>query len=397
LVVTSTIVERAVASSSSFIATVRPLRRAIVGSAVSGRVVEFLSSGDTDGQRVMRVREGQLLAQLKTDSMEIDLAAAKAEQRLLEQALTELTNGALPEEKAQASAQKLSARAKMRFARAKYERTKRLFTQSKTASREELDLALAEAVQAEQSFADASANYDLVLAGPRAERLAQARARLEAQVEAVRRMQVMLDKHAIMAPFDGYVVNELTEVGSWLKTGDPVAEVVQLDVVELEAFIAERHVVHVRKGMLADVRIDALPGRKFPGIVARVIPQADERSRTFPVRIRVNNPEDEDGHLLKSGMSAKVNLGIGDIGTALMVPKDALVLGAERPRIVVVQQQAEGPTVQMVDVELGMSDSEWIQISGPVQDGMEVVVQGNERLRAGQRVEVTERVSLNGL
>ena len=90
----------------------------------------------------------------------------------------------------------------------------------------------------------------------------------------------MLAKYTIQAPFDGYVVAEFTEVGAWLKQGDPVAEVIQLDWVELEAFVTERHIVGTRVGLEARIVFESLPGQEFTGHVHRVISQADVRRET---------------------------------------------------------------------------------------------------------------------
>jgi RND family efflux transporter MFP subunit len=200
----------------------------------------------------------------------------------------------------------------------------------------------------------------------------------------------MLSKYTIRAPFDGYAVAEFTEVGAWLAKGDPVTEVIQLDPVELEVFVPERYVVAVGVGMESRVALEAIPGREFAGHVERVIPQADTRSRTFPVKIRLANPTHGDGHLLKSGMLARVVMAVGPPESALLAPKDALVLGGPTPRVFVVHDQGTPSdhevTVRQVDVQLGVASGNLIQVKGQVDEGQRVVVQGNERLQDGQTV-----------
>ena len=104
----------------------------------------------------------------------------------------------------------------------------------------------------------------------------------------------------------------------------------------------------------------------------------------------MKNPEQEDGHLLRSGMLARVVLAVGPPQTALLVPKDALVLGGPTPRVFVVQTRGasagQEATVQPVDVQLGVSTGNLVQLKGQVREGQLVVVQGNERLRDGQAV-----------
>ena len=92
LVAVSPVVEREVTAGQTFVGTVMPLRKSIVGSAVDGRVIEYpLNEGD-------RVQKGQVLAHLLTDTVKLQLAAAEAELDLRKQQLAELKNGTRPEE-----------------------------------------------------------------------------------------------------------------------------------------------------------------------------------------------------------------------------------------------------------------------------------------------------------
>lgn len=398
------VARRQVAAEATLVATVRPLRTSVVGSGVEGRVVEFLAAGDESQPKVTHVRQGQPLARLRTRTIEIELAAARAELQLREQTYAELVHGSRPEEIAQAVAKQQAARAHMDYAQAKYQRRKLSEKEDRgIVSGEELDSARADAIAAEQAYHEASAACKLVKDGPRPERIAQQQARVLAQKEEIRRLEDVLQKYTIRAPFDGYVTQEFTEIGAWLSRGDPVAEVIQLDQVELEAFVPERFILATRIGMETQVTVEAIPGREFTGWVTRLIAQADTRSRTFPVKIRVDNPQHEGGRLLKSGMLARVVIPVGQPESVLLVPKDAVVLGGPTPRIVVVQEEQglEGNlagrqvTVDPIDVKLGAAFDGLIQIEGKVQEGQWVVVQGNERLRAGQVVRVM-RENLSG-
>ena len=162
------VVSREVATEAAFVATVHPLRRVVVGSAVEERVVEFLDAGDDSQTKITRVRQGQALAKLRTGTIEIELAAAKAERQLREQAYEELRNGSRPEEIAQALAKREAAEAHLQYARAKYQR-RRVSPDEQPAivSGEEVELAMSEADVAEQAVREASAAYDLLKAGPR--------------------------------------------------------------------------------------------------------------------------------------------------------------------------------------------------------------------------------------
>ncbi len=385
-VVVATVIEQEITADQTFVGTVKPMRKSIVGSAVEGRVIEFPAKVGT------WVTKDQTLAQLLTNTLEIELAGAKAELALRQQELEELKNGSRPEEIAQAKASMLGAEAQSKYAQAKYQRWLTLFQQGRSVAQEELDEANAAAVAADQNYLAATAVYELAVQGPRKEKIAQAEARLLVQQETVNHIDDRLKKFTIRAPFDGYVIAEHTEVGEWITNAAKVAEVIELDPVEIEVFVPENYIGNARHGMPTRVTLGALPGMSFAGQIAQIVPQADLRSRTFPVRVRVSNPRQDDEHLLKAGMLARVSLPVGGTAKGLLVPKDALILGGPQASVFVVttDPQTKQTIVRLVPVEAGLAYGSLIHLKGALMAGNQVVVEGNERLRPGQPVQVVK-------
>jgi HlyD family secretion protein len=385
VVVVAPVVEREVTVGQTFVGTVMPSKKATIGSAVDGRVIEFpLNEGD-------RVAKDQPLAQLLTDTIKLEVLAAEAELELRRQALAELQNGTRPEELDQAKARMASAAARQKYMKARWDRWQKLYETNRAISEEELDEAVSSGIEAEQAYLEAKAAYDLAVIGPRKEQIAQARAQVGMQEATAERLKDQLSKHTIVSRFDGYVTKEHSEVGQWVKQGDPVAEVVALDEVEIVAYVVEQHVPHVRVGMQVIVDVPAISGQRFSGVVSEIVPQADVQARTFPVKIRVENQFTDKVPLLKSGMYARVSLPTGDLQTATLVSKDALVLGGAQPVVFVVEgatENGQAGKVVPVPVQVGVADGGMIQVTGRIKAGQLVVVQGNERLRPGQDVAI---------
>jgi HlyD family secretion protein len=390
LVVVSPVVEREVTVGQAFVGTVMPSKKAQIGSAVDGRVIEFpLNEGD-------RVAKDQPLAQLMTDTISLEIEAAEAELELRRQALAELENGTRPEELDQAKARMASAAARQKYMKARWDRWQKLYDTNRAISEEELDEAVATGIEAEQAYIEAKAAYDLAVAGPRKEQIAQARAQVGMQAATVERLKDQRTKHTIISRFDGYVTAEYTEVGQWVKQGDPVADVVALDEVEVVAYVVEQHVPFVRVGTQVTVDVPAIPGQRFAGVVSDVVPQADVQARTFPVKVLVKNQFTDEVPLLKAGMYARVNLPTGGKQTATLVSKDALVLGGRQPMVYIVtgaSAEGESGKATPVPVQIGVAEGDLIQVMGEVQAGQLVVVQGNERLRPGQDVAIQRLVA----
>lgn len=389
----SPIVEQDAAAGQQYVGSVMPLRKATIGSAVDGRVVEFLR--DSQGRRIEmgeRVEEKQPLAQLLTETIEQEIKAAEGELELRKQELAELRNGSRPEEIAQAKAQAEQQKATTEFVRLRYERMRKLFESGRAVTQDEIDESLSLKQRAEEGMRDAEATLELALAGPRTEKIAQAEARVLIQEAEVKKLKDQKRKHTMIARFAGYVVAEHTEIGSWVSRGDPVAEVIDLDTVDIEINVVERHIPHVRTGQEVAVTVPALPDKIFTGHVALIVPRADMRARTFPVKVRVENVITEDRPLLKAGMFAQVTLSVGAKQKSLMVAKDALVLGGPQTMIYVVDTESPGGKTgkaRPVPVTLGVAAGTLIQVIGEVQAGQLVVVQGNERLRPGAEVMIS--------
>lgn len=389
----------------SYLGTVTASRSSSVGSAVDGRVQSFpINEGDF-------VTKGQPLAQLLTETIKLELEAAQAELLLKQHDLKELENGARPEELAAADARKRAAEAFHEFRLAQLTRAKHLFEKG-AFNKEELHEIDAEAEAALQLFRQGEENWKLVVAGPRAEKILQAKARVAMQDAMVRNLQSRVRKYTIVAPFDGFVVAEHTEQGEWIKQGDLVADVIALDEVDVLVNVRDSHVAHITLGQDIVIEVPALSDLRMTGKVSSIVPQADVRARSFPVKVRVSNPflNNETKHksaIIKAGMIARAIVPTGAKRQSLLVPKDALVLGGPSPMVFVVDATVpdinasiddKNPSsastntgkVRPVTVKMGASDGRLIEIDGPIKVGELVVVRGNERLRPGQEIAIIE-------
>lgn len=393
----SPVIARQVTSKQTFIGTVTPTRRAVVGSAVDGRVQElFVDDGDSvkmidetlvvDGKE-MKVKVGQPLAQLRVKTIGIEIAAARAQLELAQHELTQL-RASLPEEIAQAEAKLRGTEALKNFAKAKYTRVDNLYKRGSSISKEQLEEAYSGWIAAEQNFLGAESALK-ELNETREVRESQAKSRVLIRQEEVNRLEDRKAKYTIRAPFDGVVVAKDTEVGSWISSGDPVAEVVELDPVEITVVVPEIYIAELEAAMeqpspmgsqpSIEVRLDAFPHRQFKAEYHRTVPDADIRSRTYPVQLRLANERRGNGYAIKPGMLARVTLPVGGQRRVTLVPKDALVLGGPKPVVFVVAQGM----ARMVTVDTGVSIGSLIEVSGNLEAGAKVVVEGNERLRPG--------------
>lgn len=368
------------------VGTVNPLRTSTIGSPVAGRVKSF------DVVQGQAVQAGQQLAQLQIETLNIELLAAKSELNLYEQQLAELENGSRVEEIAEAEANAMGAKAAMENAASQLRRMETLVA-TRAATDTDMEDARERARLTQFSYAAADALFQRVKAGPRPEQIAQALARVELQKHNVALIEDRKSKHTLKSPFDGYVAAEYTEVGAWISSGDPIAQVIQLDEVEIQAPVTADYATKLRLGDSIRVEIPSLPDQLLTGVVERIVPVAESRARTYPVIIRLQNSIVDGKPLLLAGMLARVDLPAGERKVVPLVPKDALVLNDRDRAVFVFEPDVENGSsggVRRVPVELGVAKDDMIQVIGDIRPGQQVVVVGNERLPPNARVTVID-------
>ena len=379
LVSVAKVIEREVRNRLTAVGSVAPYRRSVVSSELEGRVQSApLKVGDF-------VRANKtVLATVGRSGLQIDLRILRAELEKARQDLLRLERGKRPEEIAALQAKVREREAQMRNNELELNRARDLY-EKKILDKASLDRAEAAYEASWQLFEEASRNLELARLGPRREEKARAKAEVDRVRARVARVRDDLAKTKIRSPLTGFITQEWVEVGQWLTKGGRVAEVIELDRVLVQAPIAERRISLVRVGGEARVVVDALGGRAFKGRVRGVIPKADPKSRTFPVEVEIKNTESYD---LKAGMFARLSLEYGKAARMVLVPKDALILRARGPSVFLFEKGR----VREVSFAQGRSVDSFMEVKGgALRAGMQVVVKGNENLRAGMPVRLQGR------
>lgn len=219
---------------------------------------------------------------------------------------------------------------------------------------------------------------------------------LQVQLKEVQERQSRLD---ILAPFDGTVVAKTAEVGEYIPVGSQIAEIVSTGRIYARVMVPEDNLRILQVGDVIDVVVDSLK-IETQGKVSSINAQGSVGSRTFPVRVELN---DQGGKLLP-GMGVSVFVPLTRESTEILVPRDAVLMRPDESTIWVLIKQpgkgtSESPEVnyiaQPVPVRIlsHTRDSYAIacvrEIDQPlVVPGVQVVTEGLERLVPGVLVRV---------
>ncbi len=195
-------------------------------------------------------------------------------------------------------------------------------------------------------------------------------------------LEYEISQKKVLAPFNGYVAAEHTQVGQWVHIGGPVVTLVDVSRIIIKVDVPESYAVNIHAGSIARVAIDSLDIKPISAKVYAMPPMGDPNARTFPIHIRVPNTDKR----IRSGMAATVSFSVGAKRALTLLPKDAIVTsGNQRLVYVVAGDKAAPVTIEVV----GYHDND-AAVKGDLKPGQQVVIRGNERLRPGQRIKVID-------
>lgn len=191
-----------------------------------------------------------------------------------------------------------------------------------------------------------------------------------------------LDRCTIVSPMQGIVDRIHIETGSFLNSGDPVLQVIQIDKLKIEVGIPESDVAAVRKLDTFEIIIDALDQKTYTGYSNYLYKTADSSARLYTLEIRVGNP----GGQILPDMFARVNIIKTQDPQGLAVPMYALVTLNKETGVFV---EKEG-IARFQPVVPGFLDGWKTQILSGLSPNDHVVVVGHKMIEDGEQVQVTK-------
>ncbi|MGJ4946219.1 efflux RND transporter periplasmic adaptor subunit [Bradyrhizobium sp. HKCCYLS1011] len=275
------------------------------------------------------VTEGQTVGTIDATALELAVRAAKAELA--------------------------KAEAQLASARATEERQRTLITSDAT-TKQTVD-------NAEQARAGAEAS------------VARARASLTKAIEQLGYAQLKAD-------FAGVVTAVGAEVGQVVSPGQSVVTVARPDVREAVVDIGADFPLPLVAGLPFTVSLQLLPSVQVEGKIREIAPQADPVTRTWRVRIALDNPP--SSFHLGTTITAKFSEQQGPI---LRVPETAVLAKDGANFVWVVDIAASTVSLHKVDIA---TDEGGIRITGGIAPGARIVSAGVHSLKEGQQVRIQQ-------
>lgn len=313
----------------TYTATLEAWKRQAVTPDISGKVARiYVNEGE-------RVKQGQLLAELDTRSIKLQLEQAEAALAM--------------------------ARANFDDASRNLERMERLYQEKAVSDQQYEKVRLAfEAAKAQKDQAEAAVNL----------------------------AKHALDVSIMRAPFSGVIAAKNLEEGDVINpmmggfsASAGVLTLVDYSKIKVRFDVSPADASRLARGQKVYLESSDLPGRQFEGEVTVVNTSADPQTKKFRVEALIDNPD----LTLKPGTFGRVILEVSTRENSLAVPQKAIL---ENSYVMVVENNKAVKKA----ITTGLKNTDLIEITSGLNEGELVIVEGNFGLMDGSPVEVEGEV-----
>jgi len=188
----------------------------------------------------------------------------------------------------------------------------------------------------------------------------------------------------IIAPFDGIVIGRDIGVGEWTEPSRTLFEVADVTSMWLKLDVAKEDAGRIRLGQPVQFRGDGMVG-DVDCSISWISTEVNEDTRTLQVRAEVANPEvAEPGspavqRMLRANTFGVARIRVRESAAALAVPRECLQSDVSGDLVFVRESER---LFRAVPVEVGLSDGQFVEISGELLPGTEVARKGSHVLKS---------------
>jgi membrane fusion protein, multidrug efflux system len=254
----------------------------------------------------------------------------------------------------------------------------------------ELELAQAEFKQMSDMATNNATNMPASDSEAAKNRLAVASGKLAVAKGNVQYTESLLKYARVTAPFGGIITRRYVDPGAYIPVPNAASTPEAAAIVNLTDFktlrmqvaVPETEATHVKVGQSIRWTADDYPGEHFDGTVTRAYWALDKATKTMLTETQMANP----GMKLQPGMLVNARISIDKKGDALVLPVEALVKEKTNSFVYIFN---DGKAKKAL-VTIGFNDGTNVEIVAGVKPADLAIVPGQQALRDGQLVKVTE-------
>jgi RND family efflux transporter MFP subunit len=186
----------------------------------------------------------------------------------------------------------------------------------------------------------------------------------------------------LFSPISGVLLKKGAETGEIIGAGLPLFAVSDIRTVKVCASVPESDLHYIKLYQKASVLISSLDST-YTGTIVEIGSIADPFSRTFNVKIELNNPK----LMIRPGMTAEAKIITESISKVINIPVEAVLHELDNSSYVYVADLSTGQVFKR-DIALGRLNGNNIEVLSGLQEGDMIVVGGEHKLNNGSLIEV---------
>ena len=212
-------------------------------------------------------------------------------------------------------------------------------------------------------------------------KLSQSRTNFENALAKYEKSQVELNNTKVSMPFDSSIDESYVELGDYLKKGDPIAKIVDLNPIFINTSANEKEIINIKLDQKAFVKIGNM---SFNGTVNYISKTSDKNTRNFQIQVKVIN----NNFKILSGLSSEIEIKSEPI-MALFIPSSLITLNNKGEIGIKI---IENEIVRFIPVSI-LSDNGngyWINVKDEFMKNsiLTIITQGQDFTLDGEKVEL---------
>ncbi|WP_315074674.1 efflux RND transporter periplasmic adaptor subunit [uncultured Clostridium sp.] len=364
-----------ISTSVEYASNLKPEKEVVVLPKTGGRVATVdVKVGD-------KVSVGQTLFTLDTTDYTAQLEQAQAGVSAASANLEKTSDSGFTQQLLQA--EQLVGKLQIQYNTTKdnYDRTQALYS-AQAASKKDLDDAKSQYDSITIDLKNAQDSLELLKSksGPEATKAAEAS--VEQAQAGVDIIQNQINNSTITAPIAGVVSEKAVEVGQLASTQSGSVTVIDDSSLNAEINIPDKMLQRIQVGLSVPVTISALPDAKIVGVIDNISPNTSSKNNFYVVKVKIDNSNND----IKAGMFAKISLPAEKKDNILMVPNETIKMENGVNYLYTV----DSGEVKKVSVETGISDDKFTEVTGEVQEDLDVITEGQNLLSDGEKVNLVQ-------
>jgi len=364
-----------ISTNIEYASNLKPEKEVIVLPKAGGKVATVdVNVGD-------KVSVGQTLFTLETTDYAAQLEQSQAGLSAASANLERTSDSGFAQQLLQAEQMLGKLQIQYNTVKDSYDRTQTLYS-AEAVSKKELDDAKSQydAITIDLKNAEDNLNLLKSKSGPQATKAAEAAVeQAQAGVDAV---QNQINNATITAPIAGVVSEKAVEVGQFASGQAGSVTVIDYSNLTAEINVPDKMLAQIKVGQSVQVDINALPDKKIVGVIDNISPNTSSKNNFYVVKVKIDNSNDD----IKSGMFAKISLSAENKSNILMVPNETIKMENGVNYLYTV----DNGEVKKISVETGISNEKFTEITSSIEEGLDVITEGQNLLSDGEKVNLVE-------